>query len=93
MPQIKRKYPGKKAGEIYSKVDEVMERIARKLSLDYQTDEGAKAGKVSKMGISGAYAVGDGEVTVDLKFPMLVPGSMRKRVQDDIESKLDALFS
>lgn len=92
MPQIKRKYPGKKAGEIYARVDEVMERIAEKLSLDYQTDEGSKEGRVSKMGISGSYAVRDEEVTVDLKFPMLVPGSMRQRVQDDIEQKLDELF-
>jgi hypothetical protein len=92
MPQIKRSYPGKSAGEIYTKVDEVMERIAQKLSLDYQTDGKARSGKVSKMGISGAYLVRDGEVTVDLKFPMLIPGSMRQKVQDDIERKLDGLF-
>jgi hypothetical protein len=93
MPHIKKNYPGKSAGEIYSKVDEVMERIAEKLSLDYQRDGRAKTGKVSKLGISGAYLVRDGEVTVDLKFPMLVPGSMRQKVQDDIERKLDGLFS
>jgi hypothetical protein len=45
------------------------------------------------MGISGSYLVRDGEVTVDLKFPMLVPGSMRQKVQDDIERKLDGLFA
>jgi hypothetical protein len=93
MPQIKRTFPGKSAGEIYTKVDEVMERIAQKLSLDYHRDGEAKTGKVSKMGISGAYLVRDGEVTVDLKFPMLVPGSMRQKVQDDIERKLDGLFT
>lgn len=93
MPHIRRSYPGKSAGEIYSKVDEVMERIAQKLSLDYQKDGRARTGKVSKMGISGAYLVRDGEVTVELKFPMLVPGSMRQKVQDDIERKLDGLFS
>lgn len=92
MPQITRKYPGKKAAEIYEKVDEVMERIAQKMSLDYKKDLDAKTGKVSKMGVSGAYAVKDGEVTVDLKFPMLVPGSMRQKVQEDIERKLDGLF-
>ncbi len=92
MPQITRKYPGKSAGEIYSKVDEVMESIARKLSLQYEKDGGAKTGKVSKMGVSGSYAVRDGEVTVDLKFPMLVPGSMRQKVQEDIEKRLDGLF-
>jgi hypothetical protein len=92
MPQITRKYPGKSAGEIYSKVDEVMERIAQKLSLDYQRDHHQKTGKVSKMGVSGSYAVQDGQVTVDLKFPMLVPGSMRQKVQEDIERKLDGLF-
>lgn len=92
MAQITRKYPGKSAGEIYTKVDEVMERIAQKLSLDYQRDHAARTGKVSKMGVSGAYAVRDGEVTVDLKFPMLVPGPMRQRVTADIERKLDELF-
>ncbi len=92
MPQIRRTYPGKSAGEIYTKVDEVMERIAQKLSLDYRKDDGAKTGKVSKMGVSGAYSVKDGEVTVDLKFPMLVPGPMRQRVHEDIERKLDELF-
>ena len=92
MPQIKRTYPGKTAGDIYAKVDEVMARIAQKLSLDYHKDEKARTGKVSKMGISGSYLVRDEEVTIDLKFPMLVPGSMRQKVQDDIERKLDGLF-
>jgi hypothetical protein len=92
MPQIKKSYPGKSAGEIYAKVDEVMHRIAQKMSLDYHKDEKAKTGKVSKMGISGAYAVNEGEVTVDLKFPMLIPGSMRQKVQEDIEKKLEGLF-
>ncbi len=92
MHQIKRTYPGKSAGEIYAKVDEVMERIAEKLSLHYDTDGDARTGKVSKMGISGTYLVSDEQVTVELKFPMLVPHSMRQKVQDDIERKLDGLF-
>jgi len=92
MPQIQRAYPGKSAGEIYEKVDAVMERLAQKLSLDYHKDGKARTGKVSKMGISGSYLVVDGHVTVDLKFPMLIPGSMRQKVQDDIERKLDGLF-
>jgi len=93
MPQIKRSYPGKSEGEIYSRVDAVMERIAQKLSLDYHRDGNSKSGKVSKLGISGSYLVQHEEVTVDLKFPMLVPGSMRARVQADIERKLDELFA
>jgi hypothetical protein len=93
MAQITRKYPGKKAAEIYEKVDQVMERIAQKMSLDYHKDGTAKTGKVSKLGVSGAYAVKDEEVTVELKFPMLVPGAMRQKVQEDIERKLEGLFS
>jgi hypothetical protein len=93
MPQIKKSYPGKSAGDIYVKVDEVMQRIAQKLSLDYKKDAEARTGKVSKMGISGSYLVSEGEVTIDLKFPMLIPGSMRQKVQEDIERKLESLFS
>ena len=93
MAQINRKYPGKSAAEIYERVDVVMAGIAERLSLDYRKDGAARSGKVSKMGISGSYRVRDGEVVVDLKFPMLVPGSMRQRVQSDIERKLDELFA
>jgi hypothetical protein len=92
MPQIRKEFPGKSADEIYEKVDQAMEHIASKLSLDYQRDGTARTGKVSKMGVSGAYFVRDGEVTVELKFPMLIPGPMRQKVQDDIARKLDGLF-
>ncbi len=92
MPQIKKEFPGKSADEIYEKVDQVMEHIAAKLALDYQKDGSARTGKVSKMGVSGAYFVRDGEVTVDLKFPMLIPGPMRQKVHDDIARKLEGLF-
>ncbi len=93
MPQIKRTFPGKSAGEIYEKVDQVMERIAQKLSLHYQKDAASRTGKVSKMGISGSYLAADGEVTINLSFPMLIPGPMKRQVQEDIERRLDGLFA
>jgi hypothetical protein len=93
MPLISRKYPGKTAQELYEKVDEVMQRLATKMGLKYDKHPEGKAGKVSKMGISGKYLARDGEVTVDLHFPMLIPGSMKKQVQDDIERRLDGLFA
>jgi len=42
---------------------------------------------------TGATCVWQGEVTVDLAFPMLIPGSLRKKVTEDIEQKLDQLFA
>ncbi len=93
MPLISRKYPGKGAQEIYEKVDQVMQRLTEKMGLKYDRDPPGKAGKVSKMGISGKYLAREGEVTVDLHFPMLIPGSMKKQVQDDIERRLDGLFA
>jgi hypothetical protein len=91
--QITKKFPGRKAGEIYDRVDEVMKHFAQKHALDYHNDLHAKTGKVSKMGVHGSYVVRDEEVTIDLKFPMLVPGSMRQKVQEDIERRLDGLFA
>ena len=85
MPQIKKEYPGKSAGEIYEKVDEVMERLSTKMGLKYAKDPDARTGKVSKLGISGTYLA--------VEFPMLIPGTMKKQVQDDIERRLNALFS
>jgi hypothetical protein len=92
MAVITRKYPGKSDGEIYSRVDEVMEGIARRHSLEYRRDATARTGSVSMMGASGTYAVRDGGVTVELKFPFLVPHAMRRKVEADIERKLDGLF-
>jgi hypothetical protein len=93
MPQIKRSYPGKNANEIYEKVDQVMQRLTDKMGLKYQKDPAAKTGKVSKMGIHGTYLAKEGEVTVDLHFPIIIPGSMKKQVQEDIERRLDGLFA
>jgi hypothetical protein len=70
-----------------------MERIAGEMRLDYEKRPEQMSGLVSKMGVTGAYQAKDGEVTVDLKFPMLVPGGMRQKIQSDIERKLDRLFA
>jgi hypothetical protein len=93
MPSIHRKFPGRSDGEIYRRVHEVMEQIASDMSLDYETNQDRRHGKVAKMGITGSYAVKDGAVTVDLKYPMLIPGAMRRKVEDRIQSKLDGLFA
>lgn len=92
MPRIERKFPGRSADEIYQRVDEVMERIAGEMSLDYRTDEARRTGAVGRMGITGTYAVREGEVTVDLEYPMLVPGLLRRKVEARIAEKLDGLF-
>ena len=93
MAQIKRQFPGKKATEIYEKVDEVMQRLSTKMGLKYDKDPARRTGKVSKMGIAGSYVASDGQVQIDLSFPMIIPGSMKKQVQEDIERKLDGLFA
>lgn len=92
MAVISRKFSGKSDAEIFAKVDEVMAGVAQRHSLDYRRDPAAMTGTVSLMGASGAYGVKDGQVDIELKYPMLVPGSMRRKVEEDIERKLDALF-
>jgi putative polyhydroxyalkanoic acid system protein len=93
MPQYNRKYPGKSADEIFERVDRTMAQMADKHSLDYEKDAAGKTGKVSKMGIAGRYEVRDGEVTIDLKFPMILPGPMKRSVEEAIVKRLDHLFA
>jgi hypothetical protein len=93
MSSIHRKFPGKSDGDIYQRVHEVMEEVAGDLGLDYQTDRPGRNGKVAKMGITGVYRVHESAVTVELKYPMLIPGAMRRKVEDRIERKLDGLFA
>jgi hypothetical protein len=93
MPFIRRRYAGHTDPEIYEKVDGVMERLAGEMGLAYETDAAARTGKVAKMGINGRYVVEAGEVTVELSYPMLLPGSLRKRVEEKIASHLQNLFA
>jgi hypothetical protein len=93
MARITRKYTGRDDDAIFDKVHEVMEKIAQEFSLDYRQDGKLRQGEVSKMGITGKFSVRSSEVVVDMKYPMLVPGSMRAKIEDHIERKLDALFA
>jgi len=91
--QIRRKFPGRSDAEIFDRVHDVMSHLAERFSLDYRKDEAQRSGRVSKAGVTGTYQVRGDEVVVDLRFPMLLPGSWRQKVEEDIERKLDALFS
>jgi hypothetical protein len=93
MPRISRKFDGQKDEVIFEKVHTVMEKIAEEFKLDYRQDGAKRTGEVSKMGITGKFSVSSGEVVVDMKYPMLVPGSMRQKIEGHIERKLDGLFS
>ena len=93
MPQFSRKYPGKSTEEIFARVDETMARMAEKHSLAYEKNEDGLTGKVSKLGINGTYVVKGEEVTVDLKFPMIAPGPLKKTVEEAIAKRLDSLFA
>ncbi len=93
MAHIKKQYPGKNAQEIYAKVDEVMQGLTAKMGLKYDKDPVKKTGRVTKMGIAGTYVASDGQVLIDLSFPMIIPGAMKRQVQEQIEQKLDGLFT
>lgn len=93
MARIARKFVGHGDDEIFEKVHEVMERIAEEFKLDYRQDQSLRSGEVSKMGIKGTFSVKSSEVVVDMKYPMLVPASMRQKVEDHIERKLKSLFA
>lgn len=89
---ITRKFPGKTDDEIYARVDEAMGGVAHRHHLDYRRDAAARTGSVAKMGAHGHFAVRGGEVKVELKYPMIVPHAIRRRIEEDLERHLDALF-
>jgi hypothetical protein len=93
MPRISRKFAGHDDAAIFEKLHTVMEKIAEEFKLDYRQDGDRRTGEVSKMGITGKFSVKSGEVVVDMKYPMLVPGSMRQKIEGHIERKLDGLFA
>ena len=43
--------------------------------------------------IAGSAAVREGEVAVDLEYPVFIPGAVRQQIQAEVERRLDALFA
>ena len=85
-------YPGKTTQEIFEATRKTIDEIAVKHSLKHDVDAARLFGKVARTGVNGSYqAVGE-KITLELDFSMLVPGSIRKRVADEVQAKLDKLF-
>ena len=67
--------------------------LARRHSLEYRKDLEKRTGSVAKLGASGSYSVRDGQVTVELHYPFILPGALRRKVEQSIEQHLDQLFA
>lgn len=91
--KIERTFQGKSSQEIFERASRTIEELAGRYSLKHEPAPASLAGRVSRAGAEGRYRVEGERLTLDLEFSFLVPGAVRKKVQDEVTGRLDRLFA
>lgn len=90
--KTERTFAGKNAAEIYQATKKVIEDLAGKYSLKHQADDQKLSGTVKQIGVNGSYQASSEKVAITLEYGMLIPGSIRDKVQAEVTRQLDKLF-
>jgi Putative polyhydroxyalkanoic acid system protein (PHA_gran_rgn) len=91
--RAERTYTGKQAKDIFERTRKTIDQLAQRYALNHEPNEPAMSGKVSRMGTEGRYRVEGEKLTLDLDYSFLIPGAMRRRVEDEVNQRLDGLFA
>jgi hypothetical protein len=90
--RAERTFSGKAAQEIFERTRKTIDELAHRYALKHEPDATSLRGKVSRMGTEGRYRVEGEKLTLDLDYSFLIPGAMRRRVEDEVNQRLDGLF-
>src|ERR1700726_2322767 len=90
--RAERTYSGKAAQEICEPTRQTIDQLAQRYALNHAPEVSSLRGKVSRMGTEGRYRVEGDKLTLDLDYSFLIPGAMRRRIEDEVNQRLDGLF-
>jgi len=91
--RTERTFAGKTSQEIFEATRKTIDDLAHRYSLKHEPEAARLRGKVSRMGTEGIYQVVGEKLTLDLAFSFVIPGAVRRRVETEVNERLDALFS
>jgi hypothetical protein len=91
--RAERTFSGKTAQEIFERTRQTIDELAHRYSLKHEPEPSSLRGKVGRMGTEGRYRVEGEKLTLDLDYSFLIPGAMRRRVEAEVNQRLDALFA
>ena len=91
--RAERTYSGKAAQEIFERTRKTIDELASRYALRHEPDVPGLRGKVGRMGTEGRYRVEGDRLTLDLDYSFLIPSAMRRRVEDEVNQRLDGLFA
>ena len=91
--RAERTYKGKSGQEIFERTRKTIDQLASRYALKHEANEASLRGTVSRMGTEGRYRVEGEKLTLDLDYSFLIPGAMRRRVEDEVNQRLDGLFA
>ncbi len=70
----------------------MIEGVATKYGLKHDTNDQSLKGTVKRTGVDGAYHAAGDKLSLSLDFGFLIPGSIREKVQTEIEKRFEQLF-
>ncbi len=91
--RTERTFTGKTPEDIFDRTRQTIEGLAQRYALKHEPDAKGLSGKVSRMGTTGRYRVVGDKLTLDLDYSFVMPGALRKRVEDEVNQRLDGLYT
>jgi Putative polyhydroxyalkanoic acid system protein (PHA_gran_rgn) len=90
--RTERTYGGQTAQDIFERTRKTIDDLAQRYSLNHKPNVPALSGTVSRMGTEGRYRVEGDKLTLELSYSFVIPGAMRRRVEDEVNQRLDRLY-
>lgn len=90
--RIERSYPGHTAKEIFDRLLVRLVDVAERYHLKVESDPKSFSGRVHRPGADVKFKILGDKLDVNLDFSFIVPGAIRRRVTDELTSRLGGLF-
>jgi hypothetical protein len=90
--RAERIYSGRGGAEIFERTRKAIDELATRYALKHEPNASALRGAVSRLGTQGRYRVEGEKLILDLDYAFLVPAALRRRIEDEVNQRLDSLF-
>lgn len=92
--KMEKRFPGHADREIYQRLVTGLADVAKQYALKLDTDDEALQGRIHRLGaVDVKFAVAQEALSATLDFGMLIPKSIRQKIKDELDRRLDDLFA
>lgn len=92
--KMERRFPGHDEREIFDRLVEGLSDVAKQFALKLDTDQEAMKGRIHRLGaIDVKFDVVEDALSATLDFGMLIPRKIREKIKEELDRRLDTLFT